>query len=687
MVPDWVPRYTPRKLILLLVVGLGYFAGGRLGLTLAISNSSITALWPPTGIAIAALLLGGFDLWPAIAVAAFCVNLSITGDVFTSLAIAVGNTIEPLLAGYLVSRFAHGRMAAQRPADVLLFALFGGLVGPLPAATIGATTLTLAGLSARAAFPVAWYTWYLGDGIGAIEFGLLILVVAAWWGNRRVVSRSGWKLEATAVGVVTVGIAALVFGRPPSAFLGGIPSIIALPPVVWAAYRFGPLGAAFSVTATSAIASVGTVLRLGTFAVNAPARALDLLQVFVVSIALTGYVVGAEAFQRGQAEASLQQVQGNLEQEVRDRTALLETAQSLAHIGSWELDLETQQVTWSDEMYRIYGRGQPHPAVTLETALEGVDPDDVHLIQGALTEVLQAPDPLHFPLVPRVYRLRRPNGEVRTLEGRARVSEVRNGRPARLVGTVQDITERVGMVTALQEREKELTRSNAELEQFAYVASHDLQEPLGVVEGYTRLVADRYAGKLDRDADAFLGYARAAAVRMRQLIDDLLQYARVPSGPRPTVPAASEQAVEGALKNLAVAIAENHAEIRVVRPLPEVYVDPAELTRVFQNLLSNAFKFHSTAPPVVEVSAKLDGAAWRFAVKDNGIGIPPEHVVRIFAIFQRLHTREEYPGTGIGLAICKKIIEHDGGRIWAESEGVTGKGSTIFFSLPLRPVS
>jgi PAS domain S-box-containing protein len=685
MATDWLRRYTPRKLLVLLILGVAYYATGRLGLALAIGNSSISVVWPPTGIAIAAVVLEGFEVWPAITIGAFLVNMAITGDVLTSLPIAIGNTLEGVVGGYLVLRFAGGPEAANRPTDVLRFALLGALTAALIAATVGVTTLTVAGRSPLSLYGHAWFTWWLGDAVGALEFAPLLLAVAWWWGHRSLTR--AWKdaPEAAALGVVTLGLAGLVFGRTSDALLSDIPVVfILLPPVVWAAFRFGPLGASLAVTSTSLIAIVGTVLGSGPFAALSRADALDALRVFVGSLALTGFLVAAEAVQRGRAEEGLTRSGLELERKVQERTALLESAQALAHIGSWELDLVSDVVRWSPEMYRIYGRSSDAP-LSLTSALEGVDPEGLQDIQGTLRGLLRAPDPLHTQLAPRQFRIHRPDGEVRTLEGRARVAEMRDGRPSLLVGTVQDITERTAMVRELEQRGAELTRSNAELEQFAYVASHDLQEPLGVVEGYTQLLSDRYRGKLDADADTFLGFANEAAIRMRRLINDLLEYSRTSRAPAPATSVESRAALDEALANLVPAIAAAAAHVRVVDPLPAVYVEHTELVRLFQNLVSNAVKFRTTTAPEIEIGVQRAGPDYLFRVRDNGIGIAPEHLERIFAIFQRLHTQVEHPGTGMGLAISRRIVEHHGGRIWAESHGVPGQGSTFWFSLPEGP--
>ena len=229
--------------------------------------------------------------------------------------------------------------------------------------------------------------------------------------------------------------------------------------------------------------------------------------------------------------------------------------------------------------------------------------------------------------------------------------------------------------------EEELERSNAELQQFAYVASHDLQEPLRMVASYTQLLAQRYLGKLDSDADEFIGFAVDGAKRMQNLIEDLLAYSRVGTREKEPRRCESEQLARSALKNLSVAVEESGASIEIAE-LPEIKGDALQLETVFQNLIANAIKFRDEGKPcVIQISARQEGQNWVFCVKDNGIGIEPRHFERIFQVFQRLCTREEYPGNGIGLAICKKIVERHHGRIWLESQA--GAGTTFYFTLPV----
>ncbi|HUL24057.1 MAG TPA: PAS domain S-box protein [Thermodesulfobacteriota bacterium] len=244
---------------------------------------------------------------------------------------------------------------------------------------------------------------------------------------------------------------------------------------------------------------------------------------------------------------------------------------------------------------------------------------------------------------------------------------------------IQDITERKRIEEALREKTEELARSNKDLEQFAYVASHDLQEPLRMVTSYVQLLAKRYEGKLGSEADEFIDFAVDGAVRMRKLINDLLTYSRVGTQGKKLSPTDSEAVLALSLNDLRLAIEENGALV-THDPLPRVIADHFQLGQLFQNLIGNAIKFRSNEPPRVHLSASRNGNGWTFSVRDNGIGIAAEYSERIFVIFQRLHSRKEYAGTGIGLAICKKIVERHGGRIWVESE--VGKGATFCFILP-----
>jgi len=232
-----------------------------------------------------------------------------------------------------------------------------------------------------------------------------------------------------------------------------------------------------------------------------------------------------------------------------------------------------------------------------------------------------------------------------------------------------------------EHREAQLQRANADLQQFASVASHDLQEPLRMVTSYVQLLAQRYHGQFDAAAQEFMGHAVDGAQRMQRLIADLLAYTRVEAQGGEWLETDSEAVLAQVLRNLQLAVAESSAVV-THDPLPTVTAVPGQLGQVVQNLISNALKFRGPEPPNIHLSAQRQGPNWLFSVRDNGIGLDPTQAERIFQMFQRLHTRQEYPGTGIGLAICKKIVERHGGRIWVES--APGQGATFFFTLPAR---
>jgi PAS domain S-box-containing protein len=249
-----------------------------------------------------------------------------------------------------------------------------------------------------------------------------------------------------------------------------------------------------------------------------------------------------------------------------------------------------------------------------------------------------------------------------------------------VTAAIRDISTRKKAEAALLRNVQDLNRSNEELEQFANIASHDLQEPLRMVASYTQLLAKRYKGRLDADADEFIAYAVDGSNRMQGLIQDLLAYSRAGTNGREHRKTSTESVLKVALINLRATIEESGALV-THDPLPAIMTDDTQLAQVFQNLVGNAIKYRRAAIPHVHVSAsKSADKEWIFSVRDNGLGIDPQYFEKIFVIFQRLHGRDEFKGTGIGLAICKKMLERLGGRIWVES--TPGKGSTFFFALP-----
>jgi len=247
----------------------------------------------------------------------------------------------------------------------------------------------------------------------------------------------------------------------------------------------------------------------------------------------------------------------------------------------------------------------------------------------------------------------------------------------------REIAEHKATAAVLEQRSLELARSNDELQQFAYIASHDLQEPLRAIAGFTELIERRYRGQLDAKADRYIDFILNGTNQMQQVIQDLLAYSRVQTKTHEFGLTDANLAVEQALRNLQAAVRDRQAVVGVAGQLPEIYADEIQITQVFQNLIGNALKFQRPGTtPEIRISAAREGDEWRFSVADNGIGIDERHRDRIFMLFQRLHGKGEYEGTGIGLAICKRIVERHGGSIAVES--TPGAGSTFTFSIPAR---
>ena len=244
---------------------------------------------------------------------------------------------------------------------------------------------------------------------------------------------------------------------------------------------------------------------------------------------------------------------------------------------------------------------------------------------------------------------------------------------------IEDITERRQREEELKKLSEELARSNTDLRDFAYVASHDLKKPLQSIEGFAKLLARRYKGKLDAKADEFIEYIGSGVKRMQMFIKDLLEYSQVGAKEKKFKPTDCSGVVQKAVGNLQAAIEESNAVV-TYDELPTVMVDTPQMISLLQNLIDNAIKFRGEEAPRIHISAERKGDEWVFSIRDNGIGIDPKDSERIFGMFQRLHGSTDYPGTGIGLAICKKIIERHGGRVWLESEA--GKGSTFYFTMP-----
>ncbi len=384
----------------------------------------------------------------------------------------------------------------------------------------------------------------------------------------------------------------------------------------------------------------------------------------------TGEIRGATIFGRDITEQKVS------EELLRENETRLRQALTAAKAGIWEWNLQTNQNFWSEELWKVYGLEPFSAEPCYDTWLATIHPEDRERAAQSVQDAARDEAELNVE-----WRVVEKDGTQRWLMSRGQPLRNPDGQATRFIGTVLDITERKQAEKQLLKTLEELERSNTELEQFAYVASHDLQEPLRAVAGMVQLLQKRYQGNLDERADEYINLAMDGATRMQTLITDLLEYSRVDRRGNPIQPTDANNALKAALGNLREAIHEGGVTV-TNETLPTVDADATQLTQVFQNLIGNAIKFHSERPPQIHVAVKDLGNAWQFSVRDNGIGIEPQYFERIFLVFQRLHTRREYPGTGIGLSICKKIIERHAGRLWIESQ--PGQGTTFYFTIPYR---
>ncbi len=312
-------------------------------------------------------------------------------------------------------------------------------------------------------------------------------------------------------------------------------------------------------------------------------------------------------------------------------------------------------------------------ALDTDHSLNMIHPDDIVDMQTAIKRLEQKGK------IEIEYRQRTKKGEYRWISNKMNLIRDDVGKPLYRDGNIRDITMRKRIEEEMETTMDELKRSNEELERFAYVSSHDLQEPIRMVKLYSQLLERRYKDNLDSDANDFIEYIVEGANRMKQLIDNLLEYSRINSQAKEFENVDLEKVLDNVLSNLSISITEFNVTI-FHDPLPTIFADQNQMLQVFQNLISNAIKFHGPNPPKINISSQKTEKKWILSVADNGIGIDPKHQKQIFEIFKRLHTRAEYPGTGIGLSTTQKIITHHGGRIWVESE--PGKGSTFYFTIP-----
>jgi PAS domain S-box-containing protein len=678
------PRFFPRDARAWLASALlaaAYALAGKAGLQLAYVNASATAVWPPSGIALAAFLLGGVRFWPGVFFGAFLVNVTTSGSWTASLAIAAGNTLEPLAAWALLHRFAGGARAFLRASDTFRFA-FAAAAGAVVAATVGASTLGLWGFAAWAEYDAVWLTWWMGDMVGAL---VLTPVLVLWVGD----PRPGWSRRQWAeAGLLLAATSAAAL----AAFGGLFPGehyplgFLCLPPVLWAAFRFGPRETASVIGLLAALAVYTTLSGSGPFAALGLNESLLFLQAFMGVTSVTALAIAAAATERRRTAEELRLLTDSL-------PALISYVDAQ---GRYQFNNRAYEEWFGDD--REVLRGKPIREVVGEEAFAVIRPRMEAALAGRRVEY---------------------EAEMPYRQGRTRYVLVNyvphvdhEGGVKGFFAIVTDITERkraeekirelnAGLERRVGERTAELVRLNAELEeardqalesakakaQFLANMSHEIRTPLNAVFGMAGLLVDT---PLDPRQREYAEIVRGAADALLGVINNILDFSKIEAG---KLVLARKDFDLGSLVEKTVALFREEAERKGIRLSARMAAgipaalqgDPERLRQVLMNLVGNAIKFTEAGEVRVEASLESEtehGVVVRLAVADTGIGIEPEKGKALFEPFIQadLSMTRRYGGTGLGLAISRQIVELMGGAVGFESR--PGAGSTFWARVP-----
>ncbi len=699
--PFGAARYALRAAL----VGAAYFALAKGGLALASIHPSATPIWPPAGLALAALLLWGYRLWPAILIAAFAANVVTAGSAATAAAIGAGNTLEALVSAWLVNRWAGGLRAFTTPLGVAKFALIGLVPGPALSATIGVASLSLAGYADWNASAAIWKTWWLGDVAG----GLVVAPVVVLWAT------AGWRalLRAeigasalTFAGALAVGAVAFSPWIEQTADRGAL-AFLAVLPLLWAAIARGPRDTATVALLLSASAVWGTLLDGGPFARFTLNESFLLLIAFMISTAVPSLALSADAEQRRRTAAGLRRARADSERIVETRTAELIAAnaaleaalaqraraeaelreqslhlveaQRLASIGSWAWDVGENRIAWSDTLHEIFGLRPVEFPATYEAFLARVHPDDRARLSSVIGAAVENGGDFRMD-----ERIVRPGGEIRHLQGSGRAIAGADGKVVRLLGVCQDVTEQHRARAALLEANETLHQAQKmeALGQLTGGIAHDFNNILTAIANSIELV--RGSPSVDAKQKARLDRALQAARNGAALVQQLLVFARKqPARAEPCDVGATLRATVTMVRRVA---GENIAVIADLAPdLRRVRIDPAQLQTAILNLAVNARDAMPGGGTLRITSANVRPVGGRpapecifIAVADSGTGMAPEIQARAFEPF--FTTKEIGKGTGLGLSMVYSAIHQIGGAV--EIESAPERGTTVRMLLP-----
>ncbi len=654
------------------LVAAVYFAAAELGLSLAFVAEQVTAVWPPTGIALAAVVLLGPRIWPGIALGAFLANLYTDASPAVAAGIAVGNTLEALLGGWLLRR-AGMQPALERVVDVAALVLLAAFASTVVSATIGATSLCAGGLQPWSRFPALWSVWWIGDAIGALVMAPVLLT---WLAPGRHARGRGTRSEAAAFGLVLLVVDAIVFtGRIGLAPAGYPLQYAAFPLVVWAAMRFGLRGAATTTLVTSAIAIWSTAQGLGPFAVASTHENLLLLQTFTAVVAVTGLLLAAAVCERDAAERRAAAEYERL----RTGEERLRLALDAGHMAVWDWNVATGEVAWEGYTEAMIGLPPGAFAGTPEAFLDLVQADDRPAVQAAIVAAVER----HADYVVQ-FRMVGPGGDVRWVAARGRVLADAGGRPARMLGVAIDVTERQQLTDELRAQAERLADGDRRKDEFLAMLAHELRNPMAPLSTALHLLARNAP-----DRDRFVAMASRQVTQLVRLVDDLLDVSRITRGmiTLRREPVVFADVVGRAVEMVRVEVEARSQVFTVSLPAAPIRLlaDPTRLAQVIANLLGNASKYTSPGGSIWLTAERLEGEVV-LRVRDTGAGIAPDLLPHVFDLFVQgdASLARTAGGLGIGLTIVDRLVALHGGRVEVRSEGA-GRGSEFTVTLPRLP--
>ncbi|HET8752313.1 MAG TPA: MASE1 domain-containing protein [Gaiellaceae bacterium] len=615
----------------LVAVAAVYYGGAKLGLALSVAHGVITPVWPPTGIALASLVLFGRQMWPAVAVGAFLANATGGASIPVALALSFGNTLEAVI-GYELLRLVRFRPSLERVRDVLALVILAGAASTAVAATNGVTALWIAG-DLSDTYGSSWLLFWVGDAMGNLIVASLLLVVASLALSRRL-PRVHVAEGAT--------LLALLVGFSCFVFLAGYwryPHVL-FPLYIWAVLRFGQLGAVSSSFIVAAIAIAGAVGGETPLAHSTGTNVVLILEALLAGVTISVLLLGAVLAEHSRAEGELAE------------------AQALARVGNWSWDVGTGRVSWSDELYRLVGLEPQSQPFDLDGYLGLLHPEDRERARRIIDRAYESGEPFAFD-----HRVFLPDGNLRWLHGRGRVLRNAAGEAVRMAGTAQDITER-----------KQIDQLR---DTILATVSHELRTPLTAIVGFAVTLKERALD--DETRAAVVETLVAQARKLELLLTDLLDLERLRHGF--VTPSLVETDVGRLVEQVVAAHTDGTHPIAFGGEAAPLVVDPPKIERIVDNLIANAVR-HTPGGTAIEVRVEDVPEGVVIAVDDAGAGIPATERDAVFEPFRRGSDSGNRAGAGVGLSLVAQFAELHGGRVWVEQAPGGGAGFRVF--LPRR---